>query len=91
VLKFEWDPVKASTNRAKHGVSFEEAVSAFYDPLAATVTDPDTAGEYRFVTIGRSASGRLLVVVYADWGHTLRIISARRANRHEKRAYEEEV
>ena len=80
--------IKAASNRLKHGVSFEEAVSVFYDPLAATVVDPE--GEYRFITTGLSGAGRLLVVVYADWGHTLRIISTRLANRREKKMYENE-
>jgi uncharacterized DUF497 family protein len=62
-MRFEWDAAKAEANAKKHGVSFEEALTVFYDPLAATFGDPDHSGsEQRFVTVGYSARGRLLVV-----------------------------
>ena len=68
-MHFEWDPDKARTNLAKHGVSFEEAMRAFLDPLSITILDPDHSdGQDRFVLIGQSGIGRLLVVVHADRG-----------------------
>jgi uncharacterized DUF497 family protein len=89
-LRFTWDPVKAATNARKHRVTFEEAVSAFGDPLSVTVPDPDhSVSEERFVLVGRSEPGRLLVVIHTDVGSSIRLISARRANRREHHAYEE--
>ena len=88
-MQFEWDPQKANRNNKKHGVSFEKAVTVFYDPLSATFDDPDhSLGERRYVTIGRSAGGRLLVVSHTDKGESLRIISARLATRHERKRHE---
>lgn len=87
---FEWDPSKAESNRRKHGVSFGEAISAFKDPLSSTISDPDHAsGEERFVLLGQSQNGDLLVVVHTDREERIRIISARKANRHERKEYEE--
>ena len=75
----------------KHGVSFDEAATVFGDPLAGTVSDPEhSTKESRFVTIGHSAKGRLVVVVHADRGEDVRIISARRATAGEKKKYAEE-
>ena len=88
-FEWEWDPDKAESNLAKHGVSFEEAQTVFDDPLAATILDPDSP-EYRFVTTGLSARGRLLVVVTGQSSHTIRIISAREPTRREKKHYEDE-
>ena len=89
-MKFEWDPRKAALNFAKHGVSFEEATTAFRDPLSATAHDPDhSVGENRFVTFGLSARGRVLVVSHTERGGTLRIISARLATKQEREIYEE--
>jgi len=91
-MHFEWDPEKARANRAKHGVSFEEAMRAFLDPLSVTILDPDhSESEDRFVLIGQSPLGRLLVVVHTDRGDAIRLISARRATRRERRAYEQEA
>jgi uncharacterized DUF497 family protein len=91
-MHFEWDPEKARANRAKHGVSFEEAMRAFLDPLSVTILDPDhSESEARFVLIGQSPSGRLLVVVHTDRGDSIRLISARRATRRERRTYEQEA
>jgi len=87
MLTYEWDPIKAATNIEKHGVTFEESTTVFDDPFEVTVIDPDSP-EYRFITIGHSTSGQILVVVYADRGHTIRIISARPATRRERRNYE---
>jgi uncharacterized DUF497 family protein len=85
---FEWDPAKAERNLTKHGVSFEEAVTAFSDPLSLTVFDPDhSADEDRYVLQGVSSFGRLLVVAHTDRAARIRIISARLATRRERRSY----
>lgn len=90
-LTFEWDEKKAKQNLRKHGVSFEEAATVFGDPLSLTIEDPLCSGEEeRFVTMGMSIQGRLLVVVHTERGDNIRIISARRATRHERKTYEEE-
>ena len=90
-MHFEWDPEKARANLAKHGVSFEEATGTFLDPLSVTIVDPDhSEDEDRFVLIGRSSAGRLLVVVHTDRGASVRLISARRATMREREAYEQE-
>jgi uncharacterized DUF497 family protein len=89
-VRFEWDPRKAATNLAKHGVSFEEASTVFGDPLAVTIPDPlHSAGEARFVTSGQSSNGRLVVVIHTD-REVVRIISARRATPRERREYGEQ-
>jgi hypothetical protein len=89
-MRFEWDRAKAAANLRKHGVSFDEASTVFYDPLSATALDPDhSTREYRYVTFGSSSSGRLLVVAHTDRDDTIRIISARVATQNEKRIYEE--
>ncbi|MEI7989572.1 MAG: BrnT family toxin [Chloroflexota bacterium] len=86
----EWDPVKARTNQRKHNVAFEEAATVFNDPLSSTIPDPlHTKIEERFIIIGMSIQQRLLVVVHTDRGDKIRIISARIANTHERKAYEE--
>jgi len=88
-MRFEWDPTKAASNAKKHGVSFDEATSAFLDPFAATGRDPDhSVGESRYVTFGLSSSGRLLVVAHTDRHGVIRIISARPATRTERKIYE---
>ncbi len=88
-MLFEWDSEKAKLNYKKHDVSFEEAVTVFYDPLSATFDDPDhSVGEQRLITIGFSSHGRLLVVSHAEERGVLRIISARRATAHERRKHE---
>jgi len=89
MLLFEWDPNKAAQNIRKHGVSFEEAATAFGDPLSITIFDPlHSIDEDRFVLIGMSNRNRLLVVVHTDRNDKIRIISARRATKKEKRQYE---
>ncbi len=86
-VQFLWDSRKARTNLRKHGVSFEEAATAFEDPLAAYF--PDTLHEDRFIVIGYSRQQRLLYVVHAEVKrNAIRIISARKATRHEKARYE---
>lgn len=88
-MEFEWDPEKAKRNLKKHGVSFEEAVTVFYDPLSATFDDPDhSVGECRHITIGLSSRDRLLVVSHTERGKSLRIISARPATAHERKKHE---
>jgi uncharacterized protein len=88
-MQFEWDPGKAKLNNKKHRVSFEEAVTVFYDPLAATFEDPDhSIGERRLITVGLSSEGRLLVVSHAERGEVLRIISARPATSRERKRHE---
>jgi uncharacterized protein len=89
-LTFEWDPSKAQANIAKHGVDFPEAATVFADPLSLTVPDPDhSVGEQRYVTIGVSYRQRVVVVAHTDAEARVRIISARRATRAERRHYEE--
>jgi len=90
-LRFEWDLAKAEANLRKHGVPFTEASTVFGDPLSLTVPDPDHSGrEERFLLLGRSASGRLLVVTHTERAQAVRIISARAASRTERRDYEED-
>jgi uncharacterized DUF497 family protein len=87
---FEWDPDKAATNKRKHGVSFDEAASAFFDPLSLTIPDPThSTDEDRFVILGESSRRRLLVVVHVTRGENIRIISARVATKRERINYEE--
>jgi len=86
----EWDENKNRLNQRKHNVSFEEAVTVFLDPLEITIDDPDHAfSELRFISIGQSFSGRLLVVSYAEFASRIRIISARKPTKRERRVYEE--
>jgi uncharacterized protein len=90
-MEFEWDSRKATVNRRKHGIAFEEAASVFGDPLAVTFLDPDhSVDEVRRLTFGYSKSGRLLLVSHCERGERTRIISARPVTRHERGIYEEE-
>jgi uncharacterized DUF497 family protein len=87
-MRFEWDPEKARRNLAKHRVSFEEAATAFADPLSITRFDPDhSADEDRYLLLGATHAGRLVVVAHTDRGGSIRIISARLATRRERRTY----
>jgi uncharacterized protein len=89
-VNFEWDEDKAAANLRKHGVSFEEGTTVFTDPLSITISDPlHSQDETRYVDIGRSSEGRLLVVVYTEEEPTIRLISCRPATRAERRIYEE--
>lgn len=89
-LVFQWDPEKAEGNRKKHGVTFEDAMTVFVDPLSLTIRDPDhSIGEPRFAIIGRTVRGHTLVVIHAEREQNVRIISAREASRHERQTYEE--
>jgi len=88
-MQFEWDRDKEKRNIKKHRISFDEAVTVFYDPLSATFSDPDySIGEHRFITIGFSSHGRLLVVSYTERGKVIRIISARPATAPERKRHE---
>ncbi len=89
-LTFEWDANKARTNLIKHGVSFEEAATVFADLRSLTIPDPvHSTVEHRFVILGMSHRGKLLVVVHTDRGDNILIISARWASRRERSRYEE--
>ncbi len=94
-IDFDWDPKKEASNRTKHGVAFELAMTVFRDPLAGTIFDPEHGGgEERWITLGESADGTLVLVVHT-WAQTsadhalVRIISARRPTRREARQYKE--
>jgi uncharacterized DUF497 family protein len=87
-VEFEWDRRKAVANRKKHGVDFADAVAVLYDDLAVTIED-DHPDEERHVTLGSDALGRVLVVVWAWRAERLRLISARKATRSERRQYED--
>ena len=92
MLTFEWDANKARLNLAKHGVHFEEAAMVFGDPLSVTIFDPaHSQAEDRFIILGRSHLDKLLVVVHTERGDNIRVISARRASRRERKQYEESI
>ena len=89
-IKFDWDTRKAQRNLRKHSIDFNEASTVFVDTLSITIPDPDhSEDEERWLTMGLSGRRRLLVVVHTEEGETIRIISARLANRLERRKYEE--
>jgi hypothetical protein len=89
-MQFEWNPDKARSNQKKHGVSFNEASTVFNALLSVTFPDPDHSyGEDRYVIIGLSSAGRILVVPHTDRADRVRIISARESTRNERRFYED--
>ena len=89
-LQFEWDEKKAKINKRKHGITFEEASTAFADELSITIDDPlHSDDEDRLILIGQSKASKTLVVVHVERGETIRIISARKATKHEQKFYEE--
>lgn len=89
-LGFEWDDEKAKANFKKHRVGFDEATTVFADPFSVTIPDPGhSVNEQRYVDIGSSDKGRVLVVVYTERGSNMRIISCRRATLSEQTLYEE--
>ena len=91
-LLFEWDDKKAQINIRKHGISFEEASTAFADDLSITIEDPlHSDEEDRFILIGLSKASNTLVVVHVERGSVIRIISARKATKKEQRFYEENI
>ncbi len=88
-MRFEWDEDKAASNLAKHGVSFEEARAVFDDPLFLDYYDPDHSHEeHRFIIVGQSREGRLLMVSYTERGEAVRLISSRTATSEERRFYD---
>ena len=90
-IRFEWDPRKAAANLRKHGISFAEAETAFYDDYATIIDDPDhSAEEERFLLLGMSAALRIFVVVHCvrEVGSVIRLISARKATRSERAQYD---
>lgn len=90
-MNFEWDPKKAAKNLKKHKVSIKEAATVFGNSLSITYPDPDhSIDEDRFITIGESRKGRLLMVAHTERGDNIRIINAREATRQERQFYEEE-
>ncbi|WFE69821.1 BrnT family toxin (plasmid) [Thiomicrospira sp. R3] len=91
-MNIEYDERKAQTNVQKHGVSFEEAQTALYDPFALVLEDGETIDEERFLLVGRSEKSRVLLVVYAyRQEDIIRIISARKATNREKVEYEKGI
>jgi len=90
LLLFEWDTKKAAINQKVHGVSFDEASTAFKDTLSLTIYDPlHSKDEHRFILIGNSHKNRLLVIVHTERSGRVRIISARKAKKNERKQYEE--
>jgi len=90
-MRFEWDEAKAEANRQKHGVSFEEACTLFEDPLYIIFADPDhSESENRFIIVGVSVNGSLIVVSFVERPNSTRFISAREATRSEREFYEED-
>ena len=88
-MPFEWDPAKAAANLLTHGVSFDEAKTVFDDPLYVDFYDPDhSLDEHRYIIIGVSQPGRLLMVSYTERGDSIRIISSREVTQKERRDYE---
>ena len=91
-LRFEWDDTKARSNLSKHSISFEEASTVFGDTNSITITDPvHSLSEERYVVLGQSYKGKLMVVAHTERGENIRIISARQANRKERKTYEENL
>lgn len=91
-VKFEWDPRKAASNLSKHGVSFQKALTAFADPVARIFDDEDhSVEEQGEIIIGHSAKERLRVVSFTAQGESVRILSARKATRLERKEYEENI
>ncbi len=86
-VEYEWDPAKARTNQRKHRIDFADAVAVFADEQAITLPDDEHIIEKRYVTIGMDAFGRILVVIYTWRGNHIRLISARKATRHEQASY----
>ncbi len=88
-MQFEWDREKAKKNLKKHKISFDEAMTVFYDPLSATFDDLDhSVEEQRLITVGYSSHGRLLAVSHTERGKAVRIINARTTTLYERRRHE---
>ena len=89
-MKFEWNEAKAAANLIKHGISFEEAITVFDDPLYVDFYDPrHSQAEHRYIIIGESKQGRMLIVSYTERDEIIRPISARKMTRSERKDYEE--
>jgi uncharacterized DUF497 family protein len=89
-LIFQWDQNKSEENERKHGITFEEAKTVFNDPFAITIDDPDHSDdEYRYIDIGFSSKGTVLIVWYTERSENIRIIGCRKATRSERKTYEE--
>jgi hypothetical protein len=90
-LTFEWDEEKSNGNLRKHEVSFDEAKTVFNDPFAMTISDPEhSSQEDRYIDVGMSSQGRVLMVWYTERGRNIRIIGSRKATRKQRREYEED-
>ncbi len=91
MIKFEWDLVKAISNQKKHGISFEKAQSVFYDELAIQFYDDNNVEEERFLLLGVSSKHKILMICHCEResGDKVRIISARKATKNERRFYED--
>ena len=89
-MDYDWDEAKEASNLDKHGVSFEEALTVFRDPLYIDFYDPDhSVDEHRYLIMGQSTAGRLLIVSYTERDEVVRLISAREVTSSERKAYEE--
>ncbi|SLM28801.1 conserved hypothetical protein [Desulfamplus magnetovallimortis] len=89
-LKFEWDPNKACSNHGKHGITFDDAKTVFNDPFFITFLDIEhSQDEERYITLGMSTDQRLLMIAHTEREEIIRIISARKATKNERRVYEE--
>jgi uncharacterized DUF497 family protein len=92
LFQFEWDEAKAKDNLEKHGISFEEAITVFGDPHSLTIHDANhSVDEDRYIDLGKSAGGHLLVVVYTERGESIRLISCREATAREQGHYERRI
>jgi uncharacterized DUF497 family protein len=88
-LSFEWDEKKSTLNQKKHGVSFEEATTVFFDDFGRLIPDPDSQSEERFILMGISTQSRILTICHCERGSdVIRIISARKADKSERKQYE---
>lgn len=90
-MGFEWGPAKARSNLTKHGISFSDVETAFYDQKAISLPDPGASAEERFILVGMDALGTIVVVIYTYRGNSIRIISARKATKSERKSYEEGI
>ena len=90
-MKVTWDPAKADSNLSKHKIHFSDAEAVLFDPLALTIEDESAEGERRFITVGADALNRIILIVYTYRKENIRLISARRATRRERKTYEEGI
>jgi uncharacterized DUF497 family protein len=90
-MSIEWDPAKAKSNLAKHGISFSDVEPAFYDEFALSMPDPFSLSEERFIVVGSDALGRVVTIAYTYRGEHIRVISARPATNAERKTYEKGI